>query len=125
MNTLLVLLDGAEDHKIPEFKGKKPLEVADMPFMDSVVKKKGFTTGRGYTHLFLNEFFTGHPPNLQRAVIEALGLDMNMRDDRTAYRLSPAYIHDNTVDWAYNMEKLHEPNVTWATFKATFQRRFR
>jgi len=107
MNTLFVLLDGAEDHDIPEFGGKRPLDVAKMPFLDSVVKRKGYTTGRGYTHLFLNEFLTGHPPDLPRAVIEALGLDMNMSSDRTAYRLSPAYLRNNTVDWAYNMEELH------------------
>ena len=108
MNTLFVLLDGAEDHPIPEFGGKRPLDVAKMPFMDSVVKIKGYTTGRGYTHLFLNEFLTGHPPGITRAVIEALGLDMDVSSGRTAYRLSPAYIRDGMVDWSYNMEKLHE-----------------
>lgn len=107
MNTLFVLLDGAEDHDIPEFNGKRPMDVAKMPFMDSVAKNKGYTDGREYTHLFLNEFLTGHPPELPRAVIEALGLDMNM-NGRTAYRLSPAYIRNGTVEWAYNMEELHE-----------------
>ena len=107
MNTLFVLLDGAEDHDIPEFGGKRPLDVAEMPFLNSVVKKKGYTTGRGYTHLFLNEFFTGYPPDLPRAVIEALGLNMNLKNGRTAYRLSPAYLRNNMVDWSYNMEKLH------------------
>jgi len=108
VNTLFVLLDGAEDHNIPEFNGKRPLDVAQMPFLESVAKKKGFTTGREYTHLFLNEFLTGHPPELPRAVIEALGLDMRLGAGRTAYRLSPAYIRNDTVEWAYNMEKLHE-----------------
>jgi 2,3-bisphosphoglycerate-independent phosphoglycerate mutase len=108
VNTLFVLLDGAEDHDIPEFNGKRPLDVAEMPFLDSVVKKKGYTTGRGYTQLFLNEFLTGHPPELKRAVIEALGLDMDVSEGRTAYRLSPAYIRDGMIEWAYNMEKLHE-----------------
>jgi 2,3-bisphosphoglycerate-independent phosphoglycerate mutase len=107
MNTLFVLLDGAEDHDIPEFNGRRPLDVARMPFFDSTAKNKGYTTGREYTHLFLNEFFTGHPPEIPRAVIEALGLDMNVSGSRTAYRLSPAYIRNNTVEWAYNMEKLH------------------
>jgi len=107
MNTLFVLLDGAEDHDIPEFNGKRPLEVAEMPFLDSVAKNKGYTTGREYTHIFLNEFLTGHRPELRRAVIEALGLDMNVSGNRTAYRLSPAYIRNGTVEWAYNMEELH------------------
>ena len=108
MNTLFVLLDGAEDHDIPEFGGRRPLDVADMPFMDSVAKKKGYTDGREYTHIFLNEFLTGRPPELPRAVIEALGLDMNISNGRTAYRLSPAYIRDGMVEWAYNMQTLHE-----------------
>lgn len=101
MNTLFVLLDGAEDHPNPELNGMKPMEVANMPFIMSNMRTKGRTTGRGYTHLFLNEFFTGHPPLLQRAVLEALGLGMDMRD-RTAYRLSPARIGDGMVRWAYD-----------------------
>ena len=54
MNTLFVLLDGAEDDPVPEFGGKKPLEVAKMPFMASKAPHRAYTTGRGYTHLFLN-----------------------------------------------------------------------
>ena len=101
MNTLFVLLDGAEDHPNPELGGKKPLEYANMPFIMSNMRTKGRTTGRGYTHLFLNEFFTGHPPKLERAVLEALGLGMDM-EGRTAYRLSPARIGDGMVRWAYD-----------------------
>lgn len=129
MNTLFVLLDGAEDHPNPELGGKKPLEYANMPFIMSNMRTKGRTTGRGYTHLFLNEFFTGHPPKLERAVLEALGLGMDMQD-RTAYRLSPARIGDGMVRWAYDspdfcdelercvMENLHlvdgyDPEITF------------
>ncbi|MGN1044870.1 MAG: phosphoglycerate mutase [Candidatus Methanomethylophilaceae archaeon] len=111
MNTLFVLLDGAEDHPNPELNGKKPLDVARMPFIRSNMRTLGRTTGRGYTHLFLNEFFTGHPPKLQRAVLEALGLGMDM-EGRTAYRLSPARIGDGMIRWAYDSpnfsEKLEE-----------------
>lgn len=101
MNTLFVLLDGAEDHPNPELNGNKPLDVARMPFIKSNMRTLGRTTGRGYTHLFLNEFFTGHPPKLQRAVLEALGLGMDM-EGRTAYRLSPARIGDGMIRWAYD-----------------------
>lgn len=101
MNTLFVLLDGAEDHPNPELNGLKPMEAAKMPFIRSNMRTMGRTTGRGYTHLFLNEFFTGHPPKLQRAVLEALGLGMDMQD-RTAYRLSPARINDGMIRWAYD-----------------------
>ena len=107
MNTLFILLDGAEDHDIPQFGNKRPLDVAEMPFFRSVGKFKGNTSGRGYTHLFLNEFFSGVPPEAPRAAIEALGLGMNM-DGRTAYRLSPAWIRNGMVEWEYNLDDIKD-----------------
>ena len=101
MNTLFVLLDGAEDDPVPEFGGKKPLDVAKMPFMASKAPHRAYTTGRGYTHLFLNEFFTGHPPEIARAALEGLGLGMNVKG-RTAYRLSPAVIENGMINWSYH-----------------------
>lgn len=100
MNTLFVLLDGAEDDPIPEFGGKKPLDVADMPFMKERAKHRAFTTGRGYTHLFLNEFFTGHPPEIARAALEGMGLGLEVKG-RTSYRLSPAILKDGMINWSY------------------------
>jgi 2,3-bisphosphoglycerate-independent phosphoglycerate mutase len=107
MKTLYVLLDGAEDHCIPECNGKKPLDVAHMPFFRSVCKERGHTTGREYTHLFLNEFFAGVPPSSSRAAIEALGLGMRM-DGRTAYRMSPARIKDGRIEWIYDLDEIGE-----------------
>lgn len=104
MNTLFVLLDGMEDDPHPDLRGRKPYETADMPFMYEKAKHKMFTTGRGYTHLFLNEFFTGHPPELARAALEALGLNMDMSDGRTAYRLSPAELKDDMIHWSYHAD---------------------
>ena len=104
MNTLFVLLDGAEDDPVPEFGGKKPLDVAKMPFMASKAPHRAYTTGRGYTHLFLNEFFTGHPPKIARAALEGLGLGMNVKG-RTAYRLSPAILKDGMINWSYHAEE--------------------
>ena len=101
-NTLFVLLDGAEDHPHPLLGGRKPIDIADMPFLKSRATHRLKTTGRGYTHLFLNEFFTGHPPEIPRAALEAMGLGMDMRDpNRTAYRLSPAVISDGMIRWSY------------------------
>ena len=101
-NTLFVLLDGAEDHPHPLLGGRKPIDAADMPFLRSRATHRLKTTGRGYTHLFLNEFFTGHPPDMPRAALEAMGLGMDMSGPRrTAYRLSPAVIADGMVRWEY------------------------
>ena len=80
MNTLFVLLDGAEDDPNPLMDGKKPLEVADMPFLRRKAPHRLKTTGRGYTQLFLNEFFTGHPPEIPRGALEAIGLGMKIQD---------------------------------------------
>ena len=105
-NTLFVLLDGAEDHPNPQMGGRKPYEVAEMPFLHDRARFRYTTTGRGYTHLFLNEFFTGHPPEMARAAIEAMGLGLlDIKDPkRTAYRLSPAEIKDGMVHWSYHTD---------------------
>ena len=109
-NTLFVLLDGAEDDPNPQMGGKKPYEVAEMPFLHRKACHRYTTTGRGYTHLFLNEFFTGHPPEMGRAAIEAMGLGLlDIKDPkRTAYRLSPAEIDGDIVHWSYHMDKLKD-----------------
>ena len=105
-NTLYVLLDGAEDDPNPQMDGKKPLELAEMPFLESVAPHKLRTTGRGYTHHFLNEFFTGHAPEVPRSALEAIGLGLSIKDpSRTAYRLSPAEIKDGMVRWSYHVEE--------------------
>ncbi len=109
-NTLFVLLDGAEDHPNPQLNGKKPYEAADMPFLRSKAVHRYTTTGRGYTHLFLNEWFTGHPPEMARAAIEAMGVGLlDIKDPkRTAYRLSPAEIADGMIHWSYHAEEFKE-----------------
>ena len=102
-HTLYVLLDGAEDDPNPLLDGRKPIDVAEMPFLCDKARHAFRTTGRGYTHLFLNEFFTGHPPELPRAVLEAMGLGLPIADGgRTAYRLSPAHLDDGMVKWSYH-----------------------
>lgn len=103
-NTLFVLLDGMEDDPNPELGGRKPYEVAHMPFIRSNVKTRGFTTGRSYTHIFLNEMLTGRKPVLQRAVLEAMGLGMEVKPGRVAFRLSPARIRDGIIHWAYDTD---------------------
>lgn len=105
MKTLFVLLDGAEDHPLPAFKGLKPLDVAKMPYLKRMTPYRYCTEGRTYTHRFLTEFFTGLPPLTSRGVFEALGLNMNMSEGRVAYRLSPAMICNGNIEWAYCIDE--------------------
>jgi len=108
MNTLFVLLDGAEDDPHPLLGGKKPIHVAKMPFLRTRATNHFRTTGRAYTHLFLNEFFTGYPPESSRAAIEALGLGLDMSGNRSAFRLSPAKIKDGMISWSYNTDEFKD-----------------
>lgn len=103
-NVLFVLLDGMEDDPNPALGGRKPYEVAEMPFIRRIAPHLHRTTGRGYTQLFLNEFWTGHPPDIARAAIEAYGLGMDMSLGRIAWRMSPAFIDGKTVRWAYGID---------------------
>jgi len=109
-NTLFVLLDGAEDHPNPLLNGLKPYEAAEMPFLKSKACHRYTTTGRAYTHLFLNEFFTGHPPEMSRAAIEAMGVGLlDIKDPgRTAYRLSPAEISGGMIHWSYHADEFKD-----------------
>ena len=50
-NTLFVLLDGLEDDPNPALGGKKPYEVAQMPFLKRKAPHQMWTTGRGFTQL--------------------------------------------------------------------------
>lgn len=108
MNTLFVLLDGAEDDPHPLLDGKKPIHVAEMPFLRSRATNHYRTTGRAYTHLFLNEFFTGRAPESSRAAFEAIGLGLNMSGNRSAFRLSPAEIKDGMINWSYNTDEFKD-----------------
>lgn len=108
-NILYVLLDGAEDDPNPRLGGKKPIDIAEMPYLYDRARHAFRTTGRGYTHLFLNEFFTGHPPEVPRGALEALGLGLPIMDPkRTAYRLSPAEIGDGMVRWSYHASEFSD-----------------
>jgi len=103
-HTLFVLLDGMEDDPNPALGGKKPYEVARMPFIRSKCPHLNRTSGKAYTQLFLNEFWTGHPPETPRAALEAAGLSMDVSEGRKAFRLSPAWIRDGKVVWAYGVD---------------------
>lgn len=103
-HALFVLLDGMEDDPNPALGGRKPYQVARMPFMRSKCPHLNYTRGRGYTQLFLNEFWTGHPPATPRAALEAAGLGMDLSEPRKAFRMSPAFIENGRVGWAYGVD---------------------
>ncbi|MBI0583451.1 MAG: hypothetical protein ISF22_04405 [Methanomassiliicoccus sp.] len=107
MNTLIILLDGAADEKIPELGGRTPLESIDKQFIDSIATQGDFgtTDGRPYTHLFLLEFFTGQPLQTPRGLVEALGLGVPVEPHHVAYRFSPVRMTDGGIEWVYRVSR--------------------
>lgn len=105
LNTLIILLDGAADDKIPEYGDRTPLASFEKPFMDMVASNGliGWTEGRQYTHLYLLELLTGNRLDTPRGLVEAVGLGVPVEPKQVAYRFSPAYIYDSKVDWAYRV----------------------
>ncbi len=104
-NTLIILLDGAADHKVPELGNRTPLESLHKPFIDTCASygSFGWTDARDYTHLFLLEFLSGRRSNVPRGIVEAFGMDVGLRPDQVAYRFSPAMISEEGVDWVYRI----------------------
>lgn len=107
MNTLVVLLDGAADEKIPELGGRTPLESLDKRFIDSVATAGDFgtTDGKGYTHLFLLELFTGEPLTMPRGLVEAVGLGVPVESHQVAYRFSPVRMNGGKLEWVYRVSR--------------------
>jgi len=105
MRNMIVLLDGASDEGIPQFGGKTVLGQAKLPFIDSVASSGvfGCTEPRPYTHLFLLELFSQREGEVPRGLIETLGFDLEVPPGRVAYRLSPAIINGDWMEWGYNI----------------------
>ncbi len=107
MNTLIILLDGAADDKIPELGGMTPLESFEKKFIDNVAShgEFGWTDGAQYTHLFLLEFLTGKSLNVPRGLVEAIGLGVPVEPNQIAYRFSPVRMGDNNIEWLYRVSR--------------------
>ncbi len=107
LHTLIILLDGAADHKIPELGNRTPLGYLRKPFIDTCAScgSFGWTDARAYTHLFLLEFFSGRKSDASRGLVEAIGMDVGLRPDQVAYRFSPAKIEEDNVDWVYRISE--------------------
>jgi 2,3-bisphosphoglycerate-independent phosphoglycerate mutase len=105
MSSLVVLLDGAADEKIPELGDRTPLDALDKKFIDSVASQGSFgcTEGKGYTHLFMLQLMSGGPLDVPRGVIEAMGYGVQLKEGEIAYRLSPARLEDHHISWEYQL----------------------
>lgn len=106
MNTMVVLLDGAADDKIPELGDQTPLEYLDKPFIDGVATNGdfGWTDGKAYTHLYLLEFFTGLGLTTPRGLVEAIGLGVPVEEGQVAYRFSPIKMVNGHMEWVYRVD---------------------
>lgn len=106
-NTLIILLDGAADDKIPDLGNKTPLESFEKRFIDSVASTGdfGYTEGRQYTHLFLLELLSGRGLNVPRGLVEAIGMGVPVEPSQVAYRFSPVRMSDTGVEWVYRVTR--------------------
>jgi 2,3-bisphosphoglycerate-independent phosphoglycerate mutase len=118
--TLVIMLDGATDEKVPALDYKTPLQVATMKFINSIASsgELGCTDARDYTHFFLLQLFTGKPLDVPRGVIEAFGLGLPLDAKRIAYRMTPAKITNGRVEWFYKISCAEEMELQKAVLKS-------
>ncbi|MCD6260397.1 MAG: hypothetical protein J7J28_01210 [Thaumarchaeota archaeon] len=106
MGALIALLDGAADELIPALANKTPLEAAGKPFIDRLASSGlvGYTGAYLHTHQFLADLLAegGQVP---RGILEALALDIPLREGMIVYRLSPARIDGGSIELEYNLSK--------------------
>jgi 2,3-bisphosphoglycerate-independent phosphoglycerate mutase len=118
--TLVIMLDGATDDKVPALDYKTPLQVSSMKFINSIASngELGCTDAREYTHFFLLQLFSGKPLDVPRGVIEAFGLGLPLGADRIAYRMTPAKITNGKVEWYYKVSCADEIELQKAVLKS-------
>ena len=118
--TLVIMLDGATDDKVPALDYKTPLQVSKMKFINSIASsgELGCTDAREYTHFFLLQLFSGKPLDVPRGVIEAFGLGLPLDASRIAYRMTPAKIVDGRVEWYYKVSCADEIELQKAVLKS-------
>jgi 2,3-bisphosphoglycerate-independent phosphoglycerate mutase len=119
MHSIIILLDGATDDRIPSFGNLTPLQAAEMPFIDSITTsgRFGCTDACGYTHLFLLELLSKRKEDVPRGLIETLGFNLDVPPGRIGYRLSPATIKDGWMEWGYIISEEEVKSL-----KASFER---
>ena len=103
---MIALLDGAVDEPIPALAHKTPLEAARKPFIDRLASSGlvGYTGTYLHTHQFLTDLLAegGQVP---RGILEALALDISLREGMILYRLSPARIDEESIKLEYTMSR--------------------
>ena len=92
---IVIVPDGASDYPIESLGGKTPLEVANMPFINSLAQEgtlgrvktvpSAFTPSSDVANLSLlgyepDRYYTGRGP------LEAANLGINLEDDDVAFR---------------------------------------
>ena len=106
MGALIALLDGAADEPIPALDHKTPLETAEKPFIDRSASSGlvGYTGAYLHTHQFLADLLAegGRVP---RGILEALALDIPLREGVAVYRLSPARVDGGAIELEYNLSE--------------------
>ncbi len=106
MGALIALLDGAADEPIPALAHKTPLEAAEKPFIDRLASSGlvGYTGAYLHTHQFLADLLAegGRVP---RGVLEALALDIPLREGVAVYRLSPARVDGGVIELEYSLSE--------------------
>ena len=102
---IYIVIDGLGDRPIKELKNKTPLDFANTPNMDRMAKKgfvgihfgiyPGVSIGSGLAHILL----FGLDPNTfpGRGVLEALGLNLNLKKGDLLFRINFATINNKLI----------------------------
>ena len=103
MRIILIILDGLGDRPIPELRYNTPLEYAHTPNMDKLAKSgvlgqhipisEGIPVGSGLGHLKL----FGYSNYPGRGLLEAKGMNIDIKDNETAFRINFATCNSNLI----------------------------
>ncbi|WP_326909642.1 hypothetical protein [Sedimentibacter sp. MB31-C6] len=110
MKTILIILDGVSEEKVPELNNMTPLEYAKTPTLNKIIKKGSHSkttfcpTSRNPDSLnciltILGVAESCIPKN--RAYLEAIASDINIEDDEVVLRCNLISVKDNKLETFY------------------------